>query len=193
MLNTFYDSYRVLVHVYSEKAFIKQAISSEPIEPINKNHVIKICYGVVERDITLEYYVSKLCDKRPKLPIRILLKIALYNIVYLNKAPYAVADNAVELCKKLGKSGASGFLNATIRKFIKIRDSITFPTDKVKAYSIKYSFPEFAVDLLIKHYGEDTAEKIMQYNQVKTYLRFSNDFSGEEFLHSLQKTAIPTR
>ena len=181
MVNTFYDSYRILMHVYSEKTFIKQAINSEVIEPINKNTVIKIVYGVVENDIHLEYLLSKLCSKRPKLPVRVLLKIAIYCIKFLNKAPYAVTDSAVELCKKLGKGGMSGFLNATLRTFIKKPD-FDYPKDEKQAISIKYSYPIFAVNEIVNDYGLEKATQIMAYDKDYNYLRFKKGVDGEKYL-----------
>ncbi len=195
MVNLFYDSYRILNKVYGEKSFIKQAISSEVIEPINKNAVIKICYGVVENDIYLEYLISKLCDKRPKLPIRILLKISIYSIKFLNKMPYAVTDNAVELCKKLGKGGMSGFLNAILRKYIKSPE-IPLPTNVIERLSVTYSFPEFAIKELINDYGAVRAEKILQgatsSDNVYTFLRFCEGHNGNEYLQKLGKDYFTT-
>ena len=176
MVNLFYDSYRILSRVYGEKSYIKQAINSEVIEPINKNTVIKICYGVVERDIELEYIIKNLCDKRPKLPIRILIKISIYCIKYLQKTPYSVTDSAVELCKKLGKGGMSGFLNAVLRKFV-----------KNARLSVKYSYPEFAVKEIIENYGEELGEQILSFDEVLTYLRFNDGVDGADYLLKLDK------
>ena len=186
MVNTFYDSYRILYKVYGEKAYIKQAINSEIIEPLNKNTVIKICYGVLDKDIFLDYCISKLCDKKPKLPIRILLKISFYCITFLNKAPYAVTDNVVTLCKKLGKGGMSGFLNAIIRKYIK-NPYPDLPTETTSYLSIKYSFPEFAVKRLISDYGIDKTIKILEYDETYTFLRFNNNVNGTEYLDNINK------
>lgn len=172
------------MHVYSEGAYINQAINSETIEPLNKGAVIKICYGVLDRDIELEYYIGKLCDRHPKLPVRVLLKIAIYNILYLNKAPHAVTDNAVELCKKLGKGGMSGFLNAVLRSYIRI-SPIDFPKDKIKNLSVRYSYPEFAVRHLINDYGEETAVSIMSAENPGTYLRFKKGIDGADYLKKL--------
>ena len=191
MLNIFYDSYRILTHVYSEQAFIKQAINSEIIEPLNKNSVIKICYGAVDKDIELEYIISQLCSKRPKLPIRILLKISIYCIKYLQKAPYAVTDSAVELCKKLGKSGMSGFLNAILRKYIK-SPNLPLPKNEIESLSIKYSYPAFAVKELINDYGKNLAEEIMQYDLPYTFLRFDSSVNGEDYFKELNKEYIAT-
>lgn len=183
MLNTFYDCYRVLYRVYGQKAYIKQAINLETIEPINKNAVIKICYGVVENDILLDYYINGfLCDKNPKLPVRIILKIALYNIVFFKKAPYAVTNNSVELLKKLGKGGMGGFVNAILRKFVKISNNITLPDDCYKRLSIQYSYPLFVVEELINDYGQERAEKIMACREVHNYIRFNSFENGERYL-----------
>ena len=80
MINYFYDCYRILNKVYSEKAFIKQAILAVPIEEKNRALTIKTCYGVLDKDIELSYYISTLCQKSPKLVIRTVLKIAMYSI-----------------------------------------------------------------------------------------------------------------
>ena len=118
MVNYFYDCYSILNKVYSDKSFIKQAINSTFIEEKNRALTIKTCYGVLDKDIELSYYINKLTEKSPKLVIRTILKISMYAIKYLEKKDYAVTKNAVELTKKLGKGGASGFVNAFLRKFI---------------------------------------------------------------------------
>ena len=187
MLNTFYDSYRILMKVYGQKAFIKQAVNSEIIEPINRSAVIKICYGVVENDIYLEYVLGKLCDKRPKSAVRIILKIAIYNIRFLNKSPYAVTDSSVELLKKLGKGANAGFANAVLRKYISLANDIKLPENKTDKLSIKYSYPRFAVELLANHYGEETAERIMEYNTAHNYVRFADNVDGEKYLQKQNK------
>ena len=112
MLNIFYDSYSILNKVYSEGAFLKQAMLAVPIEEKNRSATTKICYGVLERDVLLSHWIKCLCEKNPKLVIRTVLKISMYNIAFMDKAPYAVTDTAVELCNKLGKKGVSGFVNA---------------------------------------------------------------------------------
>ena len=189
MLNCFYDCYTILNKVYGEKAFLKQAINSTPLDSKSKTLTVKICYGVLDRDIELSYYISALTEKTPRLAIRTVLKIALYSIVYLNKRDYAVVLNAVELVKKLGKGGASGFVNAFLRKFL--NDKPSLPSEGIKGLSLKYSYPEFAVKELIKDYGEDVAEKIMSSVNAKTCLAFYGE-DGASYLNSLNKTFTKT-
>ena len=176
MINYFYDAYTILNKVYSEKSFLKQAISSTIIEEKNRSLTIKTVYGVLDKDIELSYYISALTEKSPKLVIRTILKISMYAVKYLSKAPYAVIDNAVELTKKLGKKGASGFVNAFLRKFT--ATNIALPNEKIKNLSIKYSYPEFAVKRLLKDYSEDEAIKIMSFENSGSYLSFFNNDGG---------------
>ncbi len=179
MVNYFYDCYTVLNKVYSQGAFIKQAITGTFIEPQNRALTTKTCYGVLDKDIELSYYIKALTDKSPKLVIRTILKIGMYAIKYLNKKSYAVTENAVELTKKLGKKGASGFVNAFLRKFATAE--IPLPTSKLELLSIKYSYPLFALEKLIEDYGEARAEKIISAKNAKTCLSFY-DINGEEYL-----------
>ena len=182
MLNCFYDCYRILNKVYSEKAFIKQAINDIDIEEKNRALTVKICYGVLDNDYELSYHVKSLCDKSPKLVVRTILKISMYAISYLEKKEYAVIDNAVSLTKKLGKGGASGFVNAFLRRYAKLRPQI--PNDIENYLSIKYSYPDFAVNELVKKYGKERTEKIISAKNSKTVLAFY-EVNGEEYLNGL--------
>ena len=180
MLTLFYDCYRILTSVYSGGAFIKQAMSETQIDEKNRAHVTKICYGVLDKDLTLEYEISVLCDKRPKQAVRTILKIGMYSIKYLQTAVYAVTDNLVELIKKLGKGGTSGFVNAFLRKYKSA--NIQLPNDQIKGLSVKYSYPEFAVKKLLKDYGAKKAELIMQADEERTAVRFNKGIDGEKYL-----------
>ena len=179
MLNTFYDCYNVLHKVYVGGAFLKQALSETVIEEKNRAKTTKICYGVLDKDLTLEYYISLLCDKKPKNSVKILLKVAMYSIMYLENSPYAVVDNTVKLVKKMGKGGASGFVNAFLRKFSSFEPGVI--QDNITKLSVKYSYPEFAVRRLIKDYGEELAVKIMSSDEERTTVRFNKGTDGENY------------
>lgn len=179
MIGYYYDAYVILNKIYSEGAYLKQAVLKTPIEEKNRKITVKIVYGVLDKDIELGYYIKKLCDKNPKLHIRTILKISMYLMEYMDKPPYTVIDNAVELTKKLGKKGASGFVNAVLRKFS--TDKPKLPENKNENFSVKYSYPLFASKELINDYGEDVAAKIASYEDTGAYIRFSVD-TGEEYL-----------
>ena len=102
MTNPLCDPYLVLSKVYGGK-YLKQALAETPIEFINKPRTVKICYGVLEKDIYLNAVISANTKKQPKSAVRLILKIALYMLEFMSKHDYMVVDSAVELTKKLGK------------------------------------------------------------------------------------------
>lgn len=181
MINYFYDCYQILNKVYSDKTFVKQAINQSIIEEKNRAMTIKTVYGVLDKDIELSYYLSKLADKSPKLAIRTILKISMYCIKFLEKKPYAVVQNAVELTKKLGKGGASGFVNAFLREFA--NTNIILPKNLIQNLSIKYSFPEFAVEQLVNFFGKEYTEEILKTHTTENTLFFPKG-NGEDYLSS---------
>lgn len=182
MVNYFYDCYLILNKVYSEKTFLKQAILDTFIEEKNRSLTIKTVYGVLDKDIELAYYLSKLAPKSPKLAIRTIVKIAMYAIKYLGKKEYAVTKSAVELTKKLGKSGASGFVNAFLRKFISTE--IKLPIDKKERLSVEYSCPIYIVNELLKNYDYERVKGIISTQNVNTCLSFYN-VDGQKYLEEL--------
>jgi len=124
-----------------------------------------IFYGVLDRKITLDFYLSKLIN----IPFRkihpftlCVLRSALYQIKYLDRIPNSAAVNeAVKLIKDSKQSYQSGFVNAVLRRFL--REDILLPTgETVEDLSIYYSCPQWITGSFIKDYGIDTARKLLE-------------------------------
>lgn len=170
LTNPVYDPFQILTKVYSEGAFVKQAIADTYIEELNRARTVKIVYGVLEKDEYLNFCIRHYAEKAPKLAVRTILKIALYMLIYMDKKRYFVTDCAVELCKKLGKNGVSGFVNAFLRKFNQEEVEKAIPNGE-EGIAIRYSYPLFAYKFLKKEYGE-RAEDIMSATSKGLCVRF---------------------
>ncbi len=131
--NPVFDPYQILYKVYGEKTHLKQAIADAFIEEQYRGRTIKIVYGVLEKNEYLDFCIKHYAEKSPKLPVRILLKIALYMLVFMGKKRYMVTDCTVEICKKLGKSGVSGFINAFLRRFNREEVDNSLPGGEIKS------------------------------------------------------------
>ncbi|MDE5667497.1 MAG: hypothetical protein K2I29_04590 [Clostridia bacterium] len=154
MNNPLTDPYLILTKVYKEGKYLKQAISETPVEFLNKARTVKICYGVLEKDVYLEHILGYNAKKQPKSAVKIILKIALYMLEFLSKHDYMVVDFAVELTKKLGKEGASGFVNAFLRTY-KIPP---FPEKIDDRTAIECSAPVWLVKKLRRSYKQEAAQ-----------------------------------
>lgn len=168
MTNPFYDPYRILTRVYSEGAHLKIALAEEPIEELNRARTVKTVYGVLENDGYFSLCIRTFAEKNPKQSVRILLKIALYWLTVLKKPKYMVTDTAVDLCKKLGKGGMAGFLNAFLRAFDE--DKVKLPAG-LDGLCVRSNFPRFAVERIAAEYG-GRAERILLAKSVGVGVRF---------------------
>lgn len=167
MTNPLIDPYFVLEKVYSDGAYLKQAINGTDIEFINKARTVKICYGVLEKDIFLSHIISANTQKQPKSAIKLVLKIALYMLEFMDKHGYMVVDSAVELVKKLGKGGAAGFVNAFLRSY-KIP---ALPEKSDERISIQTSSPLWLVKKIRRSYKSE-AESILSAPSQGVCVRF---------------------
>ena len=186
MSNFLYDSYIILTKIYGQKAYIKQAINSQTLNLQHKALTVKTVYGVIENDTYLDYIIKNAVDKPPKQAIKIILKQSIYLIKFVNKPPYAVTNEAVDLAKKLGKGGVSGFINAVIRKITQTQ--VVLPSEKVDYLSIRYSYPKFAVEMLIEKHGAEKTEKIISFNTDLKCIRLNGRKSGGVSPENLIKT-----
>ena len=175
--NPFYDPYQILTKVYAEGAHLKQALAETPIEELNRSRTVKTVYGVLEEDGYLSLCIGTFAQKNPKQSVRILLKIALYWLLFLQKPKYMVTDTAVDLLKRLGKSGMAGFVNAFLRKFDEKK--VVLPEGE-EGLAVRSSFPLFAVKKVVAEYGE-RAESILTAKSKGVSVRFER--GEEEYLN----------
>ena len=150
--NPVYDPFQILTKIYSDGAHLKQAIADTFIEELNRSRTVKIVYGVLENDLYFDYCIRHYAPKAPKLAVRILLKISLYMLLFMDKQKYMVTDCAVTLCKKLGKGGVSGFVNAFLRRFDRAEVDEALSKEK-EGEAISLSYPSYAYEKLKKEYG----------------------------------------
>ena len=178
--NPVYDPYQILTKVYSDGAHLKQAIADTYIEELYRARTVKICYGVLENDGYLDFCIRRYATKAPKLAVRTILKISLYMLIFMDKQKYMVTDCAVTLCKKLGKNGVSGFVNAFLRRFDKSEVDKNIPKG-AEGDAILFSYPLYAYRYLKKEYGE-RAEKIAMAKSGGVSVRFASSEFAEKYL-----------
>lgn len=155
--NPVYDPYQILTKIYSDGTHLKQAIADTYIEELYRARTIKIVYGVLEKDGYLDFCIRHYAPKSPKLAVRTILKISLYMLLFMDKQKYMVTDCAVTLCKKLGKSGVSGFVNAFLRRFNKDEVQNAMPKG-AEGEAILASYPLYAYKYLKQEYGNRAFE-----------------------------------
>lgn len=159
----FKKAYEILYKIYVDGEYVGD--SMRLIGEEDKGLVTRLVYGVLERDVELEYYLSLLARKAPKKAISIILKLGIYSLMYMDSLPaYAVCDKLVDFTKKLGKREVAPFVNATLKRVS--REKLPLPEKKDERLSVLTSTPLWIVKKILKQYKED-GEKILYAEGVK--------------------------
>ena len=121
------------------------------------NLISEIVYGTISWKLTIDYIIQKYSKiKINKISPWIIniLRIGVYQIIFLDKIPKSAAVNeCVNLTKKYGVK-STGFVNAILRKVDK-QDY-----EKINELHLKYSMPLWLIDELKKDYDIKTVEQI---------------------------------
>ena len=175
---------------------IDNAIKKNCLDTKDSSLLCVLVYGVIERKLTLDYIIDSLSSLPPskiETGIRNILRMGLYQLIYLDKIPpHAAINESVELCVARSR----GFANAILRNYQRKSGEIKFP-DKEKSpidyLSVTYSFPNALCKKFIEIFGFDKAEKIFDAFGAEPAMTLRVNtlkLSREEFIKKLTDTGI---
>lgn len=136
-------------HLVIEKGLSKYQYLSKQ----DRSFVKRVTKGTVERlipiDCRLNHY-SKLKVHEMKPVIRNALRMAVYQICYMDRVPDSAACNeAVELTKTHGYKKLSGFVNGVLRNLIRGKDDF-----HLRSQSVRICLPTWIYDSFLEEVGE---------------------------------------
>ncbi len=120
-----------------------------------------LVYGVLRWRGRLDYIVCHFSSTRfNKINPRVLniLRLALFQIIYLDRIPDSAAVNAaVDMAKASGAPWVVGYVNALLRKASRLYRDVSFPDMRKyasAALAISKSFPEWIIRRWLQRYGQ---------------------------------------
>lgn len=153
---------------YANLALDKALFSCHWLDTRDRGLITEIVYGSVKYVGKLDYILNQFAStKVHKMDAwtRNILRMALYQILFLDKVPNSAAVNeAVKLAKRYGH--VDKFVNAVLRNLLRGLDKIVWPekeTDPVQYLMVQYSFPQWMVERFLKQYGLEQAEQLCRY------------------------------
>ncbi len=184
------NAYKILLKVFQDGTYSNMAFLGERISDMST----KLVYGTLEENVKIDFILSQLIEKKPQKSVLVLIKIGTYALLNLTDVPkFAIVSECVEVAKSNGKGGASGFVNAVLKK---VADGkFVLPNEDDENYlSVTYSKPQWFCDKLVKQYGKDVAIKIisaksdgLEHIRVNTRMATSSDV---EFVLKKNKTTF---
>ncbi|MGI6224901.1 MAG: 16S rRNA (cytosine(967)-C(5))-methyltransferase RsmB [Peptococcales bacterium] len=166
---------KVLYQVNEEEAYanlaLDQAFSQFQLaDPRDKGLATELVYGCSKYRGRLDWVINQFA--KPPVEkmapwIRNIIRLGLYQILFLDKVPVSAAINeSVKLAKKYGHSGTIKFVNGVLRNIERNKTKITYPPlDKkpVEHISIFYSFPTWLVKRWVNDYGVENTIKLCTF------------------------------
>lgn len=159
------------------------------LEKRDRSFIKRVTEGTIERAIELDYVIdqfSKVRVKKMKPLIRSLMRMSVYQILYMDKTmDAAVCNEAVKLASKRGFQSLKGFVNGVMRTIVREKEKIVYPkrTDNPILYlSVTYSMPEWIVSMWIHQFSEEKTEKILKglLEKRPLMIRFDEGMNQEE-------------
>ena len=176
------SAYKILSKVFQEGTYSNMAFLGERVSDMST----RLVYGTLEENVKIEYILNQLVEKKPQKSVLTLLKIGTYALLSLTDVPkFAIVSECVEVAKSNGKGGASGFVNAVLKKVAD--NKFALPSERDDCYfSVTYSKPKWFCDKLAMQYGkEKTIEIISAKSDTLEHIRINTRMatpSDVEFL-----------
>lgn len=172
-------------------------LSKSDLDTRDKSFVSNLFYGVIERQLTIDYQLSLYLSKplkKLKPEVLAILRLGAYQILFMDKVPDSAAVNeSIKLSKKNGASFASGLINAVLRK-VSVAGVVLPDEGKTQEYlSVKYSCPLWLVKKWINEYGADDTAAFLQASlgSAETYIRVNNTkISADELIFILENENV---
>jgi 16S rRNA (cytosine967-C5)-methyltransferase len=158
-------------------AVLKDYIADAKLDSRDAGLCTTLCCGVLQNRALLDYYIDLFLTGRKHLQpaLRDILRLAVYQILFLDRIPDSAAVNeAVAQAKQRFGPREAGLCNGVLRNMLRQREKLEPPRD----YAIRYSHPSALVDLMKASVGKNLEavlsadnsqpETCVQVNSLKT-------------------------
>ena len=129
---------------------------------------MRLCEGTLEYRLQLDYVIDRFSNVpsgKQKPVIREILRMGVYQLLYMDAVPDAAAVNeSVRLAGKKGFASLRGFVNGVLRAISRNSASIRFPSEsnRMEYLSVRYSMPRWIVKMWCDEW-DDNAENDSVY------------------------------
>lgn len=150
---------------------LSKHLESRSLKDIDRAFITEMVYGILKWKLTIDFIISnfsKIKIKKISPWILNILRIGVYQLIFIDKVPVSAACNeSVKLAKRYGHAASSKYVNGVLRNISRNKETIKYPDKKEdlsKFLSIKYSHPIWMVNDWLNRYGEEFTEELLKNN-----------------------------
>lgn len=145
---------------------LNSKIERKEIDQKDVGLLTELTYGTLQRQITLDYFLKPFIKKKPDRWVLHLLRLTLYQMVYLDKIPdRASIFEAVEIAKKRGHKGIASMVNGVLRSIQREGlPSLENIKDPIERLAVETSHPVWLVKRWNDQFGFERTKKMCETN-----------------------------
>ena len=152
-----------------QKRYLETSFEENPdLSERDRAFIVHLVQGVLRWQIRLDWIVKQAVRfpfKNIELPVLNILRLALYQIFFMDRVPESAAVNeAVKQARGACNKRVAGFVNGILRHICREKDRISFPDpgrERDLYLSVFYSYPLWLVEKWIRELGPDAAERLL--------------------------------
>lgn len=172
---------KILNRIERTDAYLDKLLDAElrtdELNDLDKGLLSEIVHGVMRWRMKLDWVLTGFFHgnfTKAEVNVRNCLRVALYQILFLDRVPHAAAVNeAVEFMKRIRGEKSADLVNAVLRNILRTLDNIHYPSpdeDPIKYLSVVYSHPAWMVKRWVARYGFSETERLLIANNKKPEL-----------------------
>jgi len=195
---------KILNRIDRTDAYLDKILDNEMkhsgLKGADKALLFEIVHGVIRQRLKIDYILNSFYKgqfSKCVINIKNALRVALYQIIYLDKVPdYASVNEAVEFIKKVQGRKPADLINAILRNIIRNKEALRYPDpdeDLIAFLSIYYSHPVWMVKRWLSRYGREATESLMTANNERPAISIRVNtlkISVEDFYQMLEKVDL---
>jgi 16S rRNA (cytosine967-C5)-methyltransferase len=200
----------ILLKVDARKAYadilLDHSLRAQIVSARDRALLTELVYGTLrwrgKIDARLNPYFRRSLENLDPF-IRNLLRVAFYQLLFLDRIPdYAAVNEAVQLAKAHGGNKVAGFVNAVLRNFVREKDRTAEPQPTnhgQAALANEHSHPPWLINKWLDYFGREETEALLRANNeiAPLVLRVNSCKSSRETLLALllksDVSAVATR
>lgn len=195
---------KILNRVERSDSYLDRLLDTEmrntDMNELDKGLLNEIVTGVVRWQMKVDWVLTGFFHgnfTKAETNIKNALRVALYQILFLDKVPHSAAVNeSVEFIKRLRGQKVADLVNGVLRNIVRNLENIRYPDpneDNIQHLAVIESHPYWIVKRWVNRYGYDETKKLLAANNERPDLtlrvnRLKIDFNY--FLNQLEQHQI---
>jgi len=169
-------AYQVLLHLERKASHPDRLIQTalerhSQLDERDRALFTELVYGVVRWQERLDWHLDQLSKTRPDKidpAVRVLIRLALYQVLFLDRIPnHAAVNDAVDIAKTSQPPHVIRFINAILREAVRKGDGWNYPDslkDPAACVAVMTSHPVWFVRKLFDQIGPEETELFCESN-----------------------------